>query len=235
MSETSREPILKATPILSLRPTQMTLGMEEVRLKRGHWRQHDRKELTAFLAAHMVPVIIGPKLAPYLIDHHHLARALHDEGVKSVFVTVVADLHRLDVDLFWNFLDLHGWTHPYDAKGKRRDYSALPKTVKAMQDDPYRSLAGELRNIGGFAKDSTPYSEFLWADFLRKRIGRKAVEKDYAAAVERARALAKTSDANYLPGWCAPRGPRISVKTAAQEAPALATGKKRKSDTALVG
>jgi hypothetical protein len=72
-----------------------------------------------------------------------------------------------------------------------------------MKDDPYRSLAGELRVIGGFAKDSTPFSEFLWADFLRKRIKRRAIEADFTSALDLARELARTAQANYLPGWCA--------------------------------
>ena len=38
-------------------------------------------------------------------------------------------------------------------------------TVAELIDDPFRSLAGELRRAGGFAKDTTPFSEFLWADF----------------------------------------------------------------------
>ena len=33
-----REPILHATPVLELRPTQMTVGMREVTLKRKSWR-----------------------------------------------------------------------------------------------------------------------------------------------------------------------------------------------------
>src|SRR3974377_1798791 len=40
-------------------------------------------------------------------------------------------------------------------------------------DDPFRSLAGELRRAGGFAKDTTPFSEFLWPDFLRRQMSRK--------------------------------------------------------------
>jgi hypothetical protein len=76
--------------------------------------------------------------------------------------------------------------------------------ISDLIDDPYRSLAGELRRAGGFAKDTTPYSEFLWADFLRSRIKRKSINKDFVAAAEKALALAKSSDANYLPGWCGP-------------------------------
>ena len=139
------EPSLHPTPVLDLRPTQMTLGMSEVARKRRSWKSQGAKVLAEFLAHHMVPVVLGPGGRRYLIDHHHLARALHDEGVDSVFVTVVADFAKLDADAFWNIMDFHGWTHPYDGKGRRRAYADLPKTVAAMEDDPYRSLAGELR------------------------------------------------------------------------------------------
>ncbi len=103
-------------------------------------------------------------------------------------------------------MDLRAWTHPYDAEGQRRPYAELPKTVKGMDDDPYRSLAGELRDMGGFAKDATPYSEFLWADFFRPRIKAKTIKSDFKSALAEALALAKTGDADYLPGWCGPHG-----------------------------
>ena len=56
----------------------------------------------------------------------------------------------------------------------------------------------------GFAKDTTPFSEFLWADFLRHRLERKQVEDEFAHALARALALAKSPDAASLPGWCGP-------------------------------
>ena len=73
-----------------------------------------------------------------------------------------------------------------------------------MQDDPFRSLAGDLRRSGGYAKDEAPFSEFIWADFLRRRLKRKAVEKDFTTALGDALVLAKGEAANYLPGWCGP-------------------------------
>ncbi len=203
MSYHLREPILRPTQILSLRPTQMTLGMREVAQKRKAWRALAPKKLNDFLDSHMVPVILGPDKAPYLTDHHHLARALHDNGVKSVFTTVIADLRQLDEDAFWTVLDFRAWTHPYDGKGRRRLYSELPKTVEEMTDDPFRSLAGELRRLGGFAKDSTPFSEFLWADFLRRRIRGKVIERDFEAALAQALEFSKSDEAAYLPGFCA--------------------------------
>lgn len=73
-----------------------------------------------------------------------------------------------------------------------------------MVDDPYRSLAGELRRCGGFAKDTTPYSEFLWADFLRRNLTRQQVDSDFDKAIRKALKLARGRDASYLPGWCGP-------------------------------
>jgi hypothetical protein len=101
-------------------------------------------------------------------------------------------------------MDNRDWTHPFDADGRRRPYSDMPKAVDKLIDDPYRSLAGELRRAGGFAKDPTPFSEFLCADFLRRRMKRKVVETNFDAALEKALQLAKSIDANYLPGWCGP-------------------------------
>ncbi len=200
------DPVLHATPILSLRPTQISVGRQEVRRKRDQWRKKSSTDLEKFLRSHMVPTILGPGGAHYLIDHHHLALALHEEGVDSVFVTVVADLSRRPADPFWNMMDFHNWSHPYDAKGRRRPFSDLPNTVAGMQDDPYRSLAGELRHTGGFAKDSTPFAEFLWADFFRPRIKTKTIRSDFGAALTEALALSRTGEADYLPGWCGPHG-----------------------------
>ena len=71
---TVREPLLEAVAILDLRPTQITVGMREVKAKRKRWRDEKGEE---FLGKHMIPVILGPKDRHYVIDHHHLARALH--------------------------------------------------------------------------------------------------------------------------------------------------------------
>ncbi len=202
-----REPVLITVAIADLRPTQITLGMREVLAKRKHWREtakKAKKKAGEFLGKHMIPVVLGPKDRNYVIDHHHLARALHDEGVKDVAVTVISNLSALDRDAFWAVLDNRSWMHPYDDQGRRRHHTYIPKSIMEMVDDPLRSLAGELRRQGGFAKDTTPFSEFLWADFLRRRIKRKIVESDFDGAMERAMELAKAKDADYLPGWCGP-------------------------------
>ncbi len=199
-----REPRLHPVPIMSLRPTQITVGMREVDLKRKSWREHPDRKKPEFLGRHLIPVIWGPKEQFYVIDHHHLALALHRERVQEIATTVVADLRALPRAAFWIYLDNRGWLHPYDAEGRRRSYKDIPKKISELIDDPYRSLAGELRFAGGFAKDTTPFSEFLWADFLRRRIKRKLVEDDFDKALAIGVKLAKGKVAGYLPGWCGP-------------------------------
>jgi hypothetical protein len=201
---TIREPILHPVAIKNLRPTQLTVGLQEVAFKRAQWRKQGGKKAGSFLAKHMIPIVLGPRAHPYVVDHHHLARALHEEGVKEVLVTVMADYSKVERDSFWIVLDHHGWLHPFDARGRRRPYDAIPKSVTDLADDPFRSLAGALRRAGGYAKETTPFAEFLWADFFRRRLARRMVERDFEKAVKRALALAKHPEARYLPGWCGP-------------------------------
>jgi hypothetical protein len=201
---TVREPMATTVAIADLRPTQITVGMREVMAKRKRWRETGATKAGKFLGRHVIPVVLGPKHRHYVIDHHHLARALHDEGVKEMVVTVVANLGALDRDAFWTVMDNRNWMHPFDADGCRRPYRDIPKMVSELVDDPFRSLAGELRRAGGFAKDTTPFSEFLWADFLRSHLKRKSIERDFDRAIEQALQLAKSAVANYLPGWCGP-------------------------------
>jgi hypothetical protein len=199
-----REPLIAAIAIGDLRPTQITVGVREVLSKRKRWRELGAKKDQKFLGKHIIPVVLGPKQRHYVVDHHHLARALHDEGVKEVAIVVGNNLSGLDRDAFWTVMDNRNWMHPYDAEGVRRPYRDIPKTVADLIDDPFRSLAGELRRAGGFAKDTTPFSEFLWADFLRRRLKRKILEQDFDHAIELALELAKSQEAGYLPGWCGP-------------------------------
>jgi hypothetical protein len=201
----AREPILRPVPIDALRPTQITVGMREVAARRNHWKRQTTEDKRAqFLQKHLIPVILGPKNGHYIIDHHHLALALHQERIKDVYITVVADLSALDKDTFWFVLDQRDWMHPFDKKGQRCSPKKIPAHVTGLKDDPYRSLAGELRRAGGFAKDTTPYSEFLWADFLRKRVKVSQIEKSFSKALALALRLARSKQAQYLPGWCGP-------------------------------
>lgn len=199
------QPHLHPVAIRDLRPTQITVGLREVAEKRREWRKRAEKDGPDFLGRHMIPAVLGPKKRPWIVDHHHLALALHQEKVEEVLISVVADLSDLPKAEFLTFMDNRNWLHPFDAEGRRRPYEALPKAVADLTDDPFRSLAGALRRTGGCAKDLTPYAEFLWADFLRRRIPARALVTDFDVALEVARGFAADASARHLPGWVGKR------------------------------
>lgn len=199
----NRDPLLSPVPIHHLRPTQITVGMIEVTERRRRWDRLGGKK-AEYLGQHMMPVVIGPRGRPYVIDHHHLARALHDEGQKKVLIQPVADLHSLSQEHFWRFLDNKGWLHPFDEHGKRQPYAAIPKRIAHLKDDPFRSLAGAVRNAGGYAKEVTPFMEFIWADYFRSAFRARDIRSHWKRTLEEAVALARHHDAHFMPGWCGP-------------------------------
>lgn len=185
----------------SLRPTQGSIGYAEVRAKRAEWQALSKKDRKALLERHWFPAVIGPQGAYYIVDHHHLGMALHEVGQRTVQLTLLKDLSWLDRSRFWRFMEFHQWVHPYDENGQRIDFAELPKRVRDLQDDPYRSLSGLARVAGAFAKDLSPFSEFLWADYFRTLISRKELQSSMDSAVRRACKLAGQHEASYLPGW----------------------------------
>ena len=191
---------LVSVPLSELRPTQITVGLAEVAVKREEWAALGKR---ARKRGHepWFPSVIGPKGRYYIVDHHHLGLALQEAGIHAAWLVVLQDYATLDAERFWRVMEFRQWAHPYDAKGRRQEYSAIPKRLSGMQDDPYRSLAGFVRRGGGYAKDAMPYTEFLWADFFRPQIEVKLLRRSFGSAVKRALALARSDSARYLPGW----------------------------------
>lgn len=199
MTNPSTEPALAR--IVDLHPTQITVGFREVAQKRLRWRTRIGKARETGAPALVAPIVLGPGGGLYLVDRHHLACAMRDEGARTVHVRQIADFSALAPQDLWPALEARGWCRPYDADGRRRPFGDIPHTLDALRDDPFRSLASALRRAGGFTKKATPYSEFAWADFLRHAIPREAVAMDFDGSLDRALILARTPAARGLPGW----------------------------------
>lgn len=196
-----RQLIARFAAIADLSPTQVTLGMREVAFKRQRWRQKDRETAEHYLSNHPIPVILGPESGLFILDRHHLTRALYDEGMAQVPISIIANESALSHDEFWAALERHYWIHPFDDKGARVAYRDIPKSIHELIDDPYRSLAGALKRTGGYTKDKSPFSEFRWADFLRSRIDNESIAGDFDRALHQAMKLAQSCEARELPGW----------------------------------
>ena len=152
-------------------PTQITVGYREVAEKRREWRERSDKKGSKYLGRHMIP--IG-------------AAARRIGTTSSTITTSAGRCWRMASRRYWStagprparprrprVLELSGTTAPGaipTTRASRRRLQRHPGQGRRASDDPYRSLAGELRRAGGFAKDITPFSEFIWADYLRRRV-----------------------------------------------------------------
>jgi hypothetical protein len=188
--------------VVALHPTQMAVGMRQVEGYRAFMAHKSPEAFREYLWNNPEPTVRGPGNRLYIIDHHHLARVLADMGEQTTWCLVQADFSGLPEDEFWKALDERGWVYPVDENGVRRPYRDIPESVVALRDDPYRSLAGAVREGCGFRKTDRPFVEFAWGGYLRSRVSPELLEKDFAGAVAAGVARAHEPAARDLPGWC---------------------------------
>lgn len=191
----------RSVEIATLRPTQITLGMAFVRANRIKFAEMKQKKRKKMIADRKVPVVKGPNGTLWMTDRHHFCRALAELGETQVRAKVEIDAGRLPPDEFALFMEKSALIHPYDGTGARKDIASLPATITDLVDDPYRTLAGLVRERGGYKKEKRPFAEFLWADFFRSRVPLDLLTDDLAEALEMAVALADDRQAGHLPGW----------------------------------
>ncbi len=192
---------LQHASVKDLCPTQLTIGLLEVEAKKKGLRELSTKDQANFLAAHPMPVVFGPGKKMYITDHHHLARAALDLKIDQACFEVEADLSDLSQDKFWSHMDKESWVHPLDQNGVRHRYQSIPKTLDKLVDDLYRSVAGFVRDAGGYDKTRTAFAEFIWADFFRRNIAIEDVIADFDSAVKRGLELSRSPIAKRIPGF----------------------------------
>ena len=194
------EPLLHPVEIADLRPTQMTVGLREVARKRSEWRKRAERDGPDFLGRHMIPAVIGPGNHVFLVDHHHLVRALHEEGVEHVLVSIVADLGGLKRSAFWTFMDNRNWLHPFDATASgaataaSRRRSAISRTIPIARSPARSAAPAAMPRIRRPSPNSSgPIS-------CAAAIDAKLVDKHFERAVGEALDLAHGEDARLSAG-----------------------------------
>ena len=189
------------TKVDLLHPTQITVGMIEVRDKLAELQGMSKHKRHEFLATRPLPAVHGANGILYITDHHHLARALWEADVEHAFVQTEATMSSLDTARFWQSMADAHWAHPIDEQGQRRPFSDIPGHLQQLRDDVYRSLAGYVREAGGYEKTPTPFAEFTWANWFRTRIDAGNDYDSFKRAVKQALVLAHSPQASHLPGY----------------------------------
>lgn len=186
--------------LLDLRPTQFSLGLHEVEDKISKMEEMHHTALKKYLAEHVVPVVLGPGGNIYLIDHHHLTRALWELGETEVEVDIKADFSKLSKKKFWAMMKKLKWIFLYDQfGGGPHTPQELPMSIRGLADNPYRSLAWLVRMRGGFNKASIPFAELYWAQYFRKHM--RGFDPLSKKAIAKGLALCKLKGAKRLPGF----------------------------------
>jgi len=200
-------PVMKLEDLL---PTQMTIGMRAMHHKahRLHRIKDDPKKLKEYLDPRPIEVALGPGGKAYIVDHHHLALAMLHEGYTTANVKIVDDFSKDDEEAFWKKMEEKKYVHPYDENGTLHSVFELPKHLKDLKDDPYRSLAAFVRDMAGFKKVFTPFVEFQWADYFRKNIPLKELHEHFGKSLRKAMKLARLPGAAHLPGFLGPKQPK---------------------------
>jgi hypothetical protein len=188
-----------------LRPTQFRVGEHVVEQKYEKIENMSKEKRKEYFESNKIPVVVGPKGRLYLIDRHHFARAVEEAGYTEVNIKVLKNWSSFDEVEFWQKMRAAHFVYQNDdVEGRMVAATDLPKRVADMKDDPFRSLAGDLRDEGYFNKKPGEYFiEFKWARALRRYFTKEDLDvykMKYKDAMKDAREFAGSPQSLGLAG-----------------------------------
>jgi hypothetical protein len=198
--------------ISALHPTQFAVGYWEIDKRSRKVVSKDGKKLAKYIEEHVGKIVIGPGGEPYIIDRHHMACIMQRTGKsETVYAVIEANFKTMAVDSFWKVMVARKWAYLYDGSGAGPlDPGLLPKHIKDLKDDPFRSLAWEVRERGGFTQTAEPFAEFQWANFFRKKLPSDKANENMEPLIQDALKLCHGPSAKGLPGYSS--GPGTMAK-----------------------
>ncbi|WP_434664108.1 ParB-like protein [Aeromonas sp. NJAU223] len=187
--------------IAQLHPTQGGVGQLQVDATARELADKSPEQLDKLMKKKEIPVVIAPDGGYWLVDRHHLTKALWQQGVKQARVKVIARLK--DKSSFWSQMQNNHWAWLKDEKGQPLTPQQLPEHIGDLPDYPYRTLAGQLQDAGYFSKKGRVYFvEFAWASWLGQQMDWLPVnDANLADRISQAKRLACSSKARELPGY----------------------------------
>ena len=187
--------------IAALHPTQGGVGQLQVDAIQRKLAGKSAKQLDNLMKKKEIPVVIAPDGGYWLVDRHHLTKALWQQGVKQVRVKVIARLQ--DRANFWSQMQNNHWAWLKDEKGQPLTPEQLPPRIDQLPDYPYRTLAGLLQDAGYFSKDGQVYFvEFAWASWLGQQMEWRPIDSaNLRVRLQQAKRLACRQEASALPGY----------------------------------
>lgn len=191
-------------PLRSLRPTQLCIGLAEIRSRIGDFKGDSLQERRRYLKTKPVPLVRNAAGEHWMVDRHHRLRGLMEiDADATAFGYIVHAVDSQDRGETLAELQMKGWLYLQDGRGLGPLPAAtLPDTLLELQDDPYRSLVWKLKKEKVIkAAPLIPFHEFRWGAWLRSRNLPPFHSLQLEPALPAARALARSSAASHLSGW----------------------------------
>ena len=188
----------------NLRPTQMCVGMAEIRSRQSDFAKDSPEERRQYLRQKPTPLVRSQAGDLWMVDRHHRLRGLMEQDPgATAFGYVALDLPFKDPRQVLEALHQRGWLYLFDGRGLGPfPPHALPEKLTDTQDDPYRSLVWKLKRERVIAAAPLiPFHEFRWGAWLRSRTLPPFSSERLEPALPSARALARSSGASHLAGW----------------------------------
>jgi hypothetical protein len=201
------EPLLQVM-VGSLQPTQMCVGLAEVRSRQQDFAQETAEQRLRYLTSKPVPLVRSATGELWMVDRHHRLRGLVEiEPDARACGYLVLDLATEDRDEVLADLQMRGWLYLHDGRGLGPlQPTALPRRLLDLQDDPYRSLVWKLKKEGHIEPAPLiPFHEFRWGAWLRSRPLPPFSSAQLDPALPAARALVRSRAASHLAGWKNPQ------------------------------
>ncbi len=182
-------------PVLQLQPTQLCVGLAEVRARSGDFRRESVAERRRYLRTRPVPVAVSSAGEHWMIDRHHRLRSLLEvDPNATAFCSVVLELKGASRGHCLEELNRRGWLYLLDAQGQGpHPPERLPSRLDALEDDPYRSLVWKLKQEGLIrSQPQVPFLEFRWGAWLRLQPLPPFSSETLGPALPRARELVRS-------------------------------------------
>ncbi|MBM5784003.1 MAG: chromosome partitioning protein ParB [Cyanobacteria bacterium K_DeepCast_35m_m1_288] len=193
-------------PLQALQPTQLCVGMAEIRSRQLDFAADEAKQRRRYLKRKPTPLVRSASGELWMVDRHHRLRALLElDPNATAFGYVVLQLEVSERHAVLEQLHQRGWLYLYDGRGLGPLHpTALPSSLSGTQDDPYRSLVWKLKREGLVAAAPLiPFHEFRWGAWLRSRNLPPFSSERLDPALPAARALVRSQAASHLAGWIA--------------------------------
>jgi len=195
---------LLEVPVAQLQPTQLCVGLAEVRHRRGDFAEESAKDRRRYLRGKPVPLVRNASGGLWMLDRHHrLSGLIAVDPDATAFGYVALELDLADRREVLQALLQRGWLYLHDARGQGpQPAERLPTGLHDLQDDPYRSLVWALKREKRIeAAPLIPFHEFRWGAWLRSRSLPPFGSLRLEPALPAARALVCSRAASHLAGW----------------------------------